>query len=254
MKRIAFFLYGTFSYLMFLGIFVYAMGFVGNLGVPNSIDGLPRITIWQALIVNTLLLGIFAVQHSVMARQGFKRWWTRYVPKPVERSTYVLCTNLALGLLFYAWQPMGGMIWSVQDPMGQVLLYGLFVIGWGLVLLATVLINHFDLFGMRQVWLYLRKQEYTHLPFKTPVLYRYVRHPLYLGFLLAFWATPTMTVSHLVFAVSTTIYILMAIQMEEKDLVALHGEAYRKYRRQVPMLVPGFTKKQDSQPVELSVG
>jgi len=256
MKRIAFFLYGTFCYLFFLVIFLYAAGFVGNFGVPNTIDGPPQVSFWQALIINTVLLGVFAVQHSMMARQGFKQWWTRYVPQPIERSTYVLFTNIALALIFYAWQPMGGEIWQVQDSIGQGLLYGLFAAGWGLVLMATILINHFDLFGMRQVWLYLRQQEYTHLPFRTPVLYRYVRHPLYVGFLLAFWATPTMTVAHLVFAVTTTIYILMAIQWEEKDLVAFHGKAYETYRRQVPMLIPRIFKKglrnQKSQPMSLS--
>lgn len=242
MKRIAFFIYGTLCYLFFLGIFLYAVGFLGNFGAPNTIDGLPRVSIWQALAINILLLGIFAVQHSVMARQGFKRWWTQYIPKPIERSTYVLCTNIALALLFYAWQPMGGEIWQVQHPLGQAMLYGVFALGWGLVFLATLLINHFDLFGMRQVWLYLQKQAYTPLPFKTPALYRYVRHPLYVGWLLVFWATPTMTSAHLVFAVTTTIYILMAIQWEEKDLVAIHGQAYEDYQQKVPMLVPGLSK------------
>jgi len=242
MKRITFFLYGTLCYLFFLGILLYAVGFLGNFGVPNTIDGPPQVSLWQALAINTLLLGLFAVQHSVMARQGFKRWWTRYVPQPIERSTYVLCTNLALALMFYAWQPMGGEVWHVQDQVGQGMLYGLFATGWGLVLMATLLINHFDLFGMRQVWLYLRKQEYTPLPFNTPALYQHVRHPLYLGFLLSFWATPTMTVTHLVFAVTTTIYILMAIQLEENDLVASHGQAYKDYQQRVPMLIPRFFK------------
>lgn len=155
----------------------------------------------------------------------------------------MLCTNIALALLFYAWQPMGGEIWQVQHPLGQAMLYGVFALGWGLVFLATLLINHFDLFGMRQVWLYLQKQAYTPLPFKTPALYRYVRHPLYVGWLLVFWATPTMTSAHLVFAVTTTIYILMAIQWEEKDLVAIDGQAYEDYQQKVPMLVPGLSKE-----------
>jgi protein-S-isoprenylcysteine O-methyltransferase Ste14 len=240
MKRITFFIYGTLCYLFFLGIFLYAVGFLGNFGVPNTIDGQPQVSVWQALAINLLLLSLFALQHSVMARQSFKRWWTQYIPKPMERSTYVLCTNIALALLFYAWQPMGGAIWHVQEPIGQVILYGVFALGWGLVLMATLLINHFDLFGMRQVWLYLRKQEYTPLLFKTPALYQQVRHPLYVGWLLAFWATPTMTVAHLVFAVATTIYILMAIQWEEKDLVAFHGEAYKDYQQRVPILIPRF--------------
>ena len=240
MKRITFFLYGTLCYLFFLGIFLYAVGFLGNFGVPNTIDGPPQVSLWQALAINMLLLGLFAIQHSMMARQSFKRWWTQYIPKPIERSTYVLCTNIVLALLFYAWQPMGGEIWLIQDPVGRGLLYGLFAAGWGLVLMATLLTNHFDLFGMRQVWLYLRKQEYTPLPFKTPALYQRVRHPLYVGWLLVFWATPTMTVAHLVFAMTTTIYILMAIQWEERDLVTFHGEAYKDYQQRVPMLIPRF--------------
>jgi protein-S-isoprenylcysteine O-methyltransferase Ste14 len=242
MKRIAFFIYGTLCYLFFLGIFLYAVGFLGNFGVSNTIDGQPQVSIWQALAINILLLGIFGVQHSVMARQGFKRWWTQYIPTPIERSTYVLCTNIALALLFYAWQPMGGEIWQVQHPIGQAMLYGVFALGWGLVFMATLMINHFDLFGMRQVWLYLQNQAYTPLPFKTPALYRHVRHPLYVGWLLVFWATPTMTSAHLVFAVTTTIYILMAIQWEEKDLVAIHGQAYEDYQQRVPMLIPRFSK------------
>lgn len=242
MKRIAFFIYGTLCYLFFLGIFLYAVGFLGNFGVPNTIDGQPQVAIGQAFAINILLLGLFAVQHSVMARQGFKRWWTQFIPKPVERSTYVLCTNIALALMFYAWQPMGGEIWHIQGPIGQGMLYGLFALGWGLVFMATVMINHFDLFGMRQVWLYFRKQSYTPLPFKTPILYRHVRHPLYVGWLLVFWATPTMTSAHLVFALTTTIYILMAIQWEEKDLVAHHGQAYTDYQQRVPMLIPHFSK------------
>ncbi len=242
MKRIVFFLYGTFCYLFFLGIFLYAMGFLGNFGVSNTIDGQPQVSVWQALAINMFLLGFFAVQRSVMARQAFKHWWTQYIPKPIERSTYVLCTNIALALLFYAWQPMGGKIWHIQNPVGQGMLYGFFALGWGVVLMATFLINHFDLFGMRQVWLYLRKQEYTPLPFKTPALYQQVRHPLYVGWLLAFWATPTMTIAHLVFAVTTTLYILMAIQWEEKDLVALHGEVYKDYQVRVPILIPRIFK------------
>jgi len=243
MKRIGFFLYGTLCYLSFLGIFLYAIGFLGNVVVPTSIDGTPQIPFWSALAINTLLLGIFAVQHSVMARQGFKRWWTQYVPKPIERSTYVLFTNIALALMFFAWQPMGGEIWKVQESWGQSLVYGVYAVGWGIVFLSTLLINHFDLFGMRQVWLYLRGQEYAPLQFKTPALYERVRHPLYVGWLLVFWGTPTMTSAHLVFALMTTVYILMAIQWEEKDLVSAHGKAYEDYRRRVPMLIPRLFNK-----------
>ncbi len=243
MKRIGFFIYGTLCYLSFLGIFLYAIGFLGNIGVPTTIDGTPQMGFWPALGINTLLLGIFAVQHSLMARQGFKRWWTQYVPKPIERSTYVLFTNIALGLMFYFWQPMGGAVWQVQESWGQGLLYGVYALGWGIVFISTLLINHFDLFGMRQVWLYLRGQEYTPLKFKTPALYDRVRHPLYVGWLLVFWGTPTMTSAHLVFAIMTTVYILMAIQWEEKDLVSAHGKAYEDYRRRVPMLIPSLFKK-----------
>jgi len=256
MKRILFFLYGTACYVFSLGIFLYAVGFLGNVGVPTTIDGTPQISFVLGLTINVLLLGIFAIQHSVMARKRFKRWWTRYVPQPIERSTYVLFTNMALALLFFAWQPMGGEVWTIQDSLGQGLLSGLFAIGWVIVFVATLMINHFDLFGMRQVWLYLRKQEYRHLKFKTPVFYKHVRHPLYVGWLLVFWATPTMTFAHLVFALMTTIYILMAIQWEEKDLVDSHGKAYEEYQRQVPMLIPQFFKKalrnQESQSLRMS--
>ncbi len=238
MKRIAAFTYGVICYAIFFGTFLYAIGFVGDLFVPKSIDSAPQGPLGQALLINTLLLGLFAVQHSVMARPAFKRWWTRFVPKPVERSTYVLFSSLALIALFVHWQPIGGVIWDVQDPVGQAVLYGLFAFGWGLVLVATFLINHFDLFGLRQVWLYLRGKEYRPLNFGTPALYKIVRHPLYVGWFFAFWATPTMTVAHLFFAMLTTAYILIAIRFEERDLVAEHGARYSEYRKQVPMLIP----------------
>jgi protein-S-isoprenylcysteine O-methyltransferase Ste14 len=242
MNRILAFSYGTLCYVIFLATFLYAIAFLGNIGVAQTIDGEPQRPLGQALLTNLLVLGVFAVQHSVMARPAFKSWWTRFVPKPVERSTYVLFSSAALLLLFHAWQPMGGVVWDVQHPIGRVVLYGLFAGGWLLVLAATFLINHFDLFGLRQVWLYLRAQDYTPLAFKTPVLYRYVRHPLYVGWLFTFWATPTMTVAHLVFSVATTAYILIAIRFEERDLVNVHGQAYADYRQQVPMLVPSFSR------------
>jgi protein-S-isoprenylcysteine O-methyltransferase Ste14 len=238
MKRIAAFIYGVVCYAVFFGTFLYAIGFVGDLFVPKSIDSAPESPLGQALLINTLLLGLFAVQHSVMARPAFKRWWTRFVPKPVERSTYVLFSSLALIALFVYWQPIGGVIWNVQDPIGRAVLYGLFAFGWGLVLLATFLINHFDLFGLRQVWLYLRGKEYRPLNFGTPALYKIVRHPLYVGWFFAFWATPSMTVAHLFFALLTAAYILIAIRFEERDLLAEHGARYSEYRKQVPMLVP----------------
>jgi protein-S-isoprenylcysteine O-methyltransferase Ste14 len=242
MNRILAFSYGTLCYAIFLATFLYAVAFIGNIGVAQTIDGEPQRPLGHALLINLLVLGVFAVQHSVMARPAFKRWWTRFVPKPVERSTYVLFSSAALLLLFHAWQPMGGVVWDVQHPIGRGVLYSLFAGGWLLVLAATFLINHFDLFGLRQVWLYLRGRDYTPLAFKTPGLYRYVRHPLYVGWLFTFWATPTMTIAHLVFALVTTAYILIAIRFEERDLVDVHGQAYADYRQQVPMLVPSLSR------------
>jgi methanethiol S-methyltransferase len=237
MKRFSILIYGVICYVIFFGTFLYAAGFVGDIGVPKSIDSGPVSPLGLALLVNLGLLGLFAVQHSVMARPAFKRWWTRIIPKPAERSTYVLFSSIALIALFAFWQPMGGVVWNVEDPAGRIALYSLFIYGWSLVLVSTFLINHFDLFGLRQVWLYFRGREYTPLPFRTPGPYKWIRHPLYLGWLIAFWATPTMTIAHLVFALLTTAYILIAIRFEERDLVAAHPE-YETYRRQVPMLVP----------------
>lgn len=240
MNRIVAFSYGTLCYLVFLATFVYAVAFIGNIGLARTIDGAPTVPFGQALFINTLLLGLFALQHSVMARPAFKRWWTRFVPGPVERSTYVLFSSLALLLLFHLWQPMGGVVWDISDQSLRTAIYGLFAGGWVMILMATFLINHFDLFGMRQVWLHLRGLPYAPLEFKTPGLYQYVRHPLYVGWLLTFWATPTMTAAHLVFAMATTAYILIAIRFEEHDLEQVHGQAYARYRREVPMLVPGL--------------
>jgi len=241
-KRIAFFAYGTISYAIFLGTFLYALGFVGNFGVPRTLDGAPAESLALALAVDAGLLALFAVQHSVMARRWFKDWWTRFVPRPLERSTYVLFSSLALLLLFWQWRPLGGVVWSVESQAGRVVLWALFAFGWGLVLVSTFLINHFDLFGLRQVWLYLLGRPYTALHFGTPGPYRLVRHPLYVGWLFAFWATPTMAAAHLLFSVATTAYILLAIQFEERDLAREHGESYEEYRRAVPMLVP-FTRR-----------
>jgi protein-S-isoprenylcysteine O-methyltransferase Ste14 len=246
-KRIAFFIYGTLSYLVFLGTFLYAIGFVGNFGVPTTLDGVPSEPLGIALAIDVGLLGLFAVQHSVMARKWFKDWWTRIVPKPLERSTYVLFSSLALILLFWLWRPLGGVVWSIEAPLAQTILRGLFAFGWGLVLVSTFLINHFDLFGMRQVWLYLLDRPYTALRFGTPGPYRLVRHPLYVGWLFAFWSTPTMTVAHLLFSVVTTAYILVAIRLEERDLVREHGDSYEAYRGSVPMLIPFTRPRQDSQ-------
>jgi protein-S-isoprenylcysteine O-methyltransferase Ste14 len=238
MNRLAAFIYGVICYAIFLGSFLYAIGFVGNIFVPKSIDSAPDSPLLQALLINALLLGIFAVQHSVMARPAFKQWWTRFVPQAVERSTFVLFSSLALIVMFVFWQPIGGVIWDVANPAGKAVLYGFFALGWVIVLVSTFLINHFDLFGLRQVWCYLRGKECPALNFVTPALYRYVRHPIYVGFIIAFWATPTMTAAHLFFALLTTAYILIGLRLEEHDLVTYHGEDYREYSKQVPRLVP----------------
>ena len=236
--RLAILLYGVFSYLVFFATFLYAIAFLGDFGVPKSIDSGPQGRLGAALAINSLLLVLFAIQHSVMARPWFKRTWTRIVPAAAERSTYVLFASLAMILLFWKWQPMGGLIWELDSSIGRVLAYGIYVFGWGLLLLATFLIDHFDLFGLRQVYLNFRGRAYTGLQFRTPSLYRYVRHPIYVGWLCIFWATPRMTVAHLVFALATTAYILIAIQWEESDLLRAHGEAYQRYREQVPKLIP----------------
>jgi methanethiol S-methyltransferase len=237
LKRSIVFLYGLGCYAVFLGTYLYAIGFVANLLVPHSIDAPLAGNLANSLVIDLALLLGFALQHSVMARKGFKHWLTRFIPEPAERSTYVLASSLALIALFAFWRPLGGTVWSVKEPVLAAVLYGLCAFGWLLVLATTFLINHFDLFGLRQVSLYLISTPYRPIGFRTPGPYRLVRHPLYVGWLLAFWSTPTMTAAHLLFAIATTGYILVAIRLEERDLIASLGEAYRDYRRHVPMLI-----------------
>ena len=233
--------YGVVSYVVFFFTFLYAIGFIGNILVPKSLDSAATDPWPVALAVNLALLSLFAVQHSVMARQGFKRLITRIIPASAERSTYVLASTLALILLFWQWRPLGGVVWSVENDVGRAALYAGFAFGWALVLLSTFLINHFDLFGLRQSWRGFRGQQQTPLVFTTPWLYRIVRHPLYVGWFFAFWCTPTMTITHLLFVLVASTYIVVAIQFEERDLMRAHPE-YADYRRRVPMLVPAWPK------------
>jgi protein-S-isoprenylcysteine O-methyltransferase Ste14 len=252
LKRILFFGYGTFSYLVFLATFLYAIGFIGNFGVPTTLDGPATGPLAISLAIDAGLLMLFAVQHSVMARKWFKEWWTRIVPKPIERATYVLFSSVALILLFILWRPLGGVVWSVENPIGRIVLRSFYAFGWGLLLYSTFMINHFDLFGMRQVWRYLLRQPEEPLRFITPGPYRLVRHPIYVAWLLAFWMTPLMTFAHLLFSVATTTYILLAIKFEERDLVREFGDTYEEYRRSVPMLVPSPRRRASEKPVEES--
>src|SRR3990172_6008075 len=245
MKRFIFFLYGVICYIIFLAAFLYAIGFVGNYFVPKTIDSGFQGGTGAVLIVNILLLSLFAIQHSVMARQGFKRWWTKIVPKEIERSTYVLFSSIALIVLFYFWRPMNGIIWHAQSTALAPLLMVLYFFVWFFVLTRTYLINPFNLFGLQQVFFNLKKQELSHPKFVTPLYYKFVRHPLMLGFIIAFWATPVMTIGHLLFAFATTGYILVAIQLEERDLVRFHGESYKRYQKEVSQIIPMAPKKHD---------
>ncbi len=231
-------LYGAAAYAIFLASFLYAIAFVGDFGVPKTINSGAPGPLIEALIINALLLGVFAVQHSLMARPAFKRWWTRFVPEPVERSTYVLFSSLALILLYWQWRPVPQIVWLIDDPLGRQVVWGIFGLGWLTVLTSTFLINHFDLFGLRQVWAYRRQQEIPPAEFKTPLFYRVCRHPIYLGFIVAFWAAPTMSQGRLGFALATTAYILIAIQLEERDLISHFGATYADYKRRVGMLIP----------------
>jgi protein-S-isoprenylcysteine O-methyltransferase Ste14 len=230
--------FGAVSYLVFFGVFLYAIAFVGNLGVPRSIDVGPAAPFAEAVVVNLILLALFAAQHSIMARPGFKRVWTRLVPKSIERSTYVLLSSLALALLYWQWRPLPGAVWHVESALGRGVLQALFWLGWLMVLAATFMISHFDLFGLRQVWLRAKGVPYTHLPFRTTALYAFVRNPIMLGFLIAFWATPDMTLGHLLFAGATSGYIVIGTWLEERDLIHFHGALYQRYQEEVPMFVP----------------
>jgi protein-S-isoprenylcysteine O-methyltransferase Ste14 len=250
LQRTAVLLYGVVSYAIFFGTFCYAAGFVGNFLVPKSMDSPAADSVGLALAVNAALLGVFAVQHSVMARPFFKRWLTRFVPAAAERSTYVLLSSLALILLFWQWRPLGGVVWAVDNRVLAGLLYGGFAFGWLLVLVTTFMINHFDLFGLRQPWKFFRGVPYRPLKFVTPGPYKLVRHPLYVGWFCAFWFTPNMTVTHLVFALATSAYILIAIQFEERDLVDVHGTDYLEYRKRTPMLIPGTVSRTAAPEVE----
>jgi methanethiol S-methyltransferase len=254
MGGIAALLYGVIAYMIFLVTFLYAIAFVGNLPVPKTIDSGAGGATAVALLINTLLLGVFAMQHSVMARPAFKQWWTQFVPKSVERTTYVLLASLSLLLLYWQWRPMPDVVWSVTHPVGAALLQTIFWTGWVTVLMSTFLINHFELFGLRQVVARLMGWSLPPPVFKTPLLYKRVRHPIYLGFLLAFWATPNMTAGHLLFAVATTGYILIGIYLEERDLVAIFGDQYRRYRHQVSMLIPLPRRKLPGHSTELETG
>jgi protein-S-isoprenylcysteine O-methyltransferase Ste14 len=238
MSRFIAFLYGLVAYLVFFATFVYAIGFVSGLVVPKTIDTGAAVPLTEAPVLNILLMSLFAVQHSLMARKEFKRWWTKYVPKAVERSTYVLLASLALALLFWQWRPIATVVWQVNDPRVAMVITGLSLVGWLLVLTSTFLINHFELFGVHQVANNLVGRDMPALRFRTPVLYKVVRHPIYLGFIIAFWVTPNMTVGHMLFAAVTTAYIFVGIALEERDLVGLFGDEYRRYREQVSMLVP----------------
>lgn len=240
MARISALIYGLICYAIFLGTFLYAIWFVYSM---DSLAPEPGSSWVTALIIDAAVLALFAIQHSTMARPGFKRVWTKLIPHPIERSTYVLLASGALILMYAVWQPLPGIIWNVESPALRGLLRGLFGLGWLTVLVATFLINHFDLFGLRQVWTYFQNRSYEPLKFRTPGFYRFVRHPIYLGFIIAFWSTPTMTMHHFFFSFMTFAYILVAIKLEERDLITYHGEPYQIYRSGVSMLVPWPPRK-----------
>jgi methanethiol S-methyltransferase len=238
MAKLIAFLYGLGAYFTFFGTILYAIGFVTGLGVPKTIDTGAVASTTQALVVNLLLMSLFAVQHSVMARKQFKQWWTQYVPKSIERSTYVLFSSLTLILLFWQWRPIPAVVWQIDHPQIAMAVTGLSLVGWLIVFTSTFLINHFELFGLHQVANNLTGREMPTPRFRTPLYYKFVRHPIYLGFIIAFWAAPTMSIGHLLFAAVTTAYIFVGILLEERDLVDLFGDDYRRYKARVSMLLP----------------
>ena len=238
MKRWLFFLYGALSHLMFFGVFAYMAGFVGNFLVPKSIDSPTQGSTTAAIVIDLLLLSVFAAQHSIMARPAFKQIWMRFIPEPIERSTYVLIANLVTILLMWQWRAVGTIVWDVEQPVARIALWSLFAIGWLLVPAVSLMIDHFDLFGTRQVWLFLTGRQYQSQPFRVPLLYKQVRHPLYVGWMIAFWATPTMTIGHLLLAAYLTGYMVLAAVIEERDLIAHFGAHYTEYRGRVPMFIP----------------
>ncbi|MEM6379139.1 MAG: methanethiol S-methyltransferase [Bacteroidota bacterium] len=253
MKRTIFLIYGLLCYFAFFGAFTYLMGFTGNLLVPKGIDGELSVPLWQAIVINLSLIALFGLQHSIMARSWFKKRWTKIIHPAIERSTFVLLSSVALVLLFYFWQPMGGIVWQIEHPFLVGALWATFAFGYALVFASSFAINHFDLFGLRQVWFYFRNKHYEELKFRVPLLYRFVRHPLYLGVLIAFWSAGTMSYTRLFFAVFFTVYTLRAITWEEKDLITHFGETYRKYKKQVPKIIPFRFGKKEAEPKYTSI-
>ena len=241
--RVIFFLYGLFCYFMFLAVFLYIIGFVGNFLVPKTMDSGSEIHWLTASATNLALLGLFALQHSVMARPSFKKWWTAIIPEVIERSTYVMATNVVLVALIYFWQPVNIVIWNLSGESYVPFIWAICAIGWMIVLISTFLLDHFELFGLKQVYCNLRGQKMENVPFRTPLFYKHVRHPIYFGFAVAFWATPTMTAAHLLFAVGATGYSLFGAVLEERDLVTKFKSEYQEYQKKVPMLFPLLGKR-----------
>lgn len=246
MKRAAVIIYGTLSYIFFAITLLYFVGFVIGIGVPKTVDtGGGQTRFLEALLTNCVLIGLFGLQHSVMARQGFKDWWTKLIPPPVERSTYVLFASVMLGLLIWYWQPMPTLVWNVEHLAGRVLIYALFLFGVAMFLISTCLIDHFELFGLKQVYAYFSNQKPSSPVYRTPFLYKLMRHPLILGLIIVFWSTPRMTVGHLVLAAGMTAYCFIGVSYEERDLVSKFGDSYRKYQRSTPMLLPTLSRKRE---------